>query len=74
MVGKCEDGSSKYCCLECGKVFDTKQRVKRHAETHLNMAHPCIVCGKQFKTRNSLGFHYTTQHRHEVNSPWTMMD
>ena len=72
MVQKCEDGSSKFACTTCGKGFATKQAAKRHVEIHLDMTHPCIVCGRVFKTRNSLGNHYTQQHRHEVNSPWTM--
>ena len=62
----------KYSCSVCSKNFDTKQRVKRHAEIHLDMSHPCIVCGKVFKTRNTLGHHYTQQHRNEVIAPWTM--
>ena len=62
----------KYSCSVCAKVFDTKQGVKRHVEIYLDMSHPCVVCGKVFKTRNTLGHHYTKQHRNEVIAPWTM--
>ena len=63
-------------CVNCGKIFGTKQRVQLHAESHLNLSHPCVVCQKMFKTRNSLATHYTKihggQHGGQIVSPWTM--
>ena len=70
LVGRTGDG--KYQCLKCGKCFDTKQRVRRHAEIHIDVSLPCIVCQKVFKTRNALSAHYTRKHTSEVVSPWTM--
>jgi DNA-directed RNA polymerase subunit RPC12/RpoP len=70
MVGRTELG--KYSCLTCGKQFDTKQSVERHAEVHLGLSHHCIVCDKIFNTRNTLATHYTKQHGGEVASPWAM--
>ena len=49
-----KEGGGRYSCLECGKNMADKSKIKRHAEIHLNMAHPCIVCQKVFKTRNVL--------------------
>ena len=67
-----KEGGGGYSCLECGKHMVSKSKTKRHAEVHLNMAHPCIVCQKVFKTRNVLATHYTREHPNEVISPWTM--
>ena len=67
-----KEGGRGYSCLECGKHMISKSKTKRHAEVHLNMAHPCIVCQKVFKTRNVLATHYTREHPNEVISPWTM--
>ena len=67
-----KEGGGRYSCLECGKNMADKSKIKRHAENHLNMAHPCIVCQKVFKTRNALAHHYTREHPNEVISPWTM--
>ena len=67
-----KEGGGRYSCLECGKNMADKSKIKRHAEIHLNMAHPCIVCQKVFKTRNVLATHYTREHPNEVSSPWTM--
>ena len=52
-----KEGGGRYSCLECGKNMADKSKIKRHAENHLNMAHPCIVCQKVFKTRNALAHH-----------------
>ena len=70
LVGKHESG--KFCCLTCGKVFEAKQSVERHAEIHLGLSHHCIVCDKVFNTRNTLATHYTKQHPNEVATPWAM--
>ena len=67
-----KEGGGRYSCLQCGKNMADKSKIKRHAEIHLNMAHPCIVCQKVFKTRNVLATHYTREHPNEVSSPWTM--
>ena len=70
LVGKHESG--KFCCLTCGKLFEAKQSVERHAEIHLGLSHHCIVCDKVFNTRNTLATHYTKQHPNEVATPWAM--
>jgi hypothetical protein len=70
MVGRSPGG--KYQCLTCGKPFEAKQSVERHAEIHLGLAHHCIVCDKVFNTRNTLATHYTKQHEGVVASPWAM--
>ena len=70
MVARNEFG--KYQCLNCGKEFNTKQSVERHAESHLGVSNPCIVCNKVFNSRNSLATHYTKHHGGEVASPWAM--
>ena len=67
-----KEGDGRYSCLQCGKNMADKSMIKRHAETHLNMAHPCIVCQKMFKTRSSLAMHYKREHPNEVISRWTM--
>ena len=71
LVGRHED-SGKFCCLTCGKLFEAKQSVERHAEIHLGLSHHCIVCDKVFNTRNTLATHYTKQHPNEVATPWAM--
>ena len=71
LVGRHEE-SGKFCCLTCGKVFEAKQSVERHAEIHLGLSHHCIVCDKVFNTRNTLATHYTKQHPNEVATPWAM--
>ena len=71
LVGRHEE-SGKFCCLTCGKLFEAKQSVERHAEIHLGLSHHCIVCDKVFNTRNTLATHYTKQHPNEVATPWAM--
>ena len=70
MIGR--DPVGKHECLSCGKIFDTKQRVKRHAELHLDMKVPCSICNKTFKTRNALSQHYDTAHKDQIVAPWSM--
>ena len=71
LVGRHEE-TGKFCCLTCGKLFEAKQSVERHAEIHLGLSHHCIVCDKVFNTRNTLATHYTKQHPNEVATPWAM--
>ena len=67
MISRNVDG--QWECAHCGKVFKTKQMVKRHAEVHMAVTHQCIACYKVFKTRNALSTHYTRYHP-DVESPW----
>jgi len=64
---------SKYLCKSCGKLFDDKYKIKRHAETHVeNFAHICRLCPdqRQFKTRNTLAKHTASMHANQVLNPY----
>ena len=55
-----------FACQVCGYSNNTKQNLKKHAETHMETpGYPCNFCQKQFKTRNSLNTHVSTHHREE---------
>ena len=69
MIGQTED--HKFTCLQCGKMFETKQGGKKHADVHLGFVHPCVLCQKVCRTRNALSAHYTKYHPHQIESPWT---
>ena len=69
MIGQTEGG--KFTCLQCGKIFETKQGGKKHADVHLGLIHPCVICQRICKTRNALSAHYTKYHPQEIQSPWT---
>ena len=66
MIGRVED-SGIYVCHQCGKRMLQKDKIKRHAEVHLNLALPCNMCGKVLKTRNALAQHYSGTHGQTVS-------
>ena len=66
MIGRVED-SGIYVCHQCGKRMLQKDKIKRHAEVHLNLALPCNMCGKVLKTRNALAQHYSVTHGQTVS-------
>ena len=66
MIGRVED-SGIYVCHQCGKRMIQKDKIKRHAEVHLNLALPCNMCGKVLKTRNALAQHYSGTHGQTVS-------
>ena len=55
------DGS--FICGVCGKKSATRQHMRSHVETHLNLSFTCDVCNKQYRTRNSLMVHKSTMHK-----------
>ena len=66
MIGRVEE-SGIYVCHQCGKRMLQKDKIKRHAEVHLNLALPCNMCGKVLKTRNALAQHYSGTHGQTVS-------
>ena len=62
----------KPSCVECGKSFVDMYKMRRHAETHLDICLPCNLCQKVCKTRNALSIHYARVHGDEVQSSWSM--
>ena len=72
MIGRCTEDGMKFTCLTCEKRTNNKQAMKRHVETHLDMAHTCAICGKGSKTRVGLAQHYAKFHGDTVQSPWMM--
>ena len=50
-------------CLDCDKLFRTKQKARYHAETHIQgFSHSCNLCGRTAKTRQSLDVHRYKAH------------
>ena len=49
------DGS--YVCLNCGKMFQRKDHVSNHCETHLGYTNTCRKCKAEFKSRFALKLH-----------------
>ena len=54
-----------FTCTQCGKSSSTKNHMKKHIETHLNIRHLCNICGKNFKTTNSLYKHNYVYHKNQ---------
>ena len=38
----------KYKCEKCGRMLESKGKLKRHMETHFIQKTPCTICGKSF--------------------------
>merc|ERR1712179_55178 len=50
-------------CKICGKTTSTNQKIRRHAEIHIEgMSHACHICNKTFTTRNNLTTHIYRNH------------
>jgi len=50
-------------CKVCGKTADTKQVIRRHAETHIEgVSHDCSICSKTFSIRRNLKQHIYNIH------------
>jgi uncharacterized C2H2 Zn-finger protein len=69
------EGGSIYQCTACGKCLKRKQKMKEHAESHVEgFSHECRFCGRIYKTRPSLGVHISTVHKHDkIMSDWSHM-
>lgn len=53
-----------FSCETCGKGFTTKDKMARHAQTHLEETFDCDICHKQFASKSSLISH---NKNHETN-------
>ena len=69
-------GGVNYQCTACGKVLKRRQKMKEHAESHVEgFSHECRFCGRIYKTRPSLGVHISTVHKHhKAISDWSPLD
>ena len=59
---ECKEEVGQYECSECGKLFSSEIRLRRHAVCHLteNMHHECKVCHKRFASQHHLNMHSVT--------------
>jgi len=56
--------SDYWKCIECGKIMQEKNNLKRHIETHLKgLFFPCQLSKKTCKSSNSLSVHKSRFHR-----------
>ena len=60
IIMKIEDGWS---CLKCNKFAQTKQHIRSHAETHINVKYTCPQCDKIFNSSNSMLSHVSRYHK-----------
>jgi len=64
------DKPSRYTCLECGKVFVTPSKLRRHRFTHSGLRpFQCNVCGKSYSQSANLKTHVRKSHPESVGEP-----
>ena len=52
-----------WVCLDCGNTAKTKQNIRTHVETHLNLSYNCKICEKVAPTSNALKTHMSRAHK-----------
>ena len=63
---KCEDGSGRWKCVDCGQTGARKIDITRHVESkHLgsSMQVTCDMCGTVCKNRHGLQRHILSYHK-----------
>ncbi|XP_038219292.1 zinc finger protein 808-like [Zerene cesonia] len=60
---------NEYCCSECGRVFRTKETMKKHKYyTHTNKRVMCEYCKKVYVNKDTLRKHTLEKHPKEVSN------
>lgn len=58
-----ETGSKLWNCDLCHRSNKSKQEIRRHMESHLQVQHQCPHCEKQVQTREALRRHISRYHK-----------
>ena len=64
LISKTDDG--KWICSSCSQVFESRARVLKHAEQHIDGYQlPCLICDKTFSMKRNLKQHIYNNHKEE---------
>jgi len=63
-----------FLCPECGAVYDSEEKLKRHLVSHKTEAYPCSECGQLFKQQYLLRRHVKFIHLQQKNAQCDQCD
>ena len=62
-IASIHEGTAKYPCEQCGKIFKAKEAVRRHQKyAHEGLNFECKMCGKSYSQPNNLKLHLRKAH------------